>query len=308
MKISILVPIYNVASKIERCVISLMEQTYPDIEYIFVNDCTPDNSMEVLQQVVDRYPERKAQVRILRHDVNKGLAGARNTGYGAATGDAIMIVDSDDYITSDACEKLLREMQQSGADIVSGAYISLRPNKEQVTLPPADYTKKQSLKKHLCLSFGNCMLWSRLYKASLFASPEMRAKEGVNLSEDYMMTSRLLLNATTSTIDEVVYYYDEMEVRDYGKIYTSHIGQMTQSVKCVEDYYRQHHAGHRYLSLIQMAYLYVIRCASQSQLPADAAYAQLCWWTRPIAAMLKNKRTYALGNFVYKAIRALLVS
>lgn len=307
MTLSILVPIYNVADKIERCVVSLMEQTYADIEYIFVNDCTPDNSIEVLQRVVDRYPERREQVRILHHEVNKGLGGARNTGYDTASGEVIMIVDSDDYIPTDACEKLLRKMQESGADIVSGAYVHLLPENEQQLVPPADYEQQRLFRKHLCLGYGHCMLWSRVYKAALFASPEMRALEGVNLSEDYMMTSRLLLNAKTAFIDDVVYYYDETEVRDYGKIYDKHIGQLTRSVECVDAFYRAHTSARRYLPLIQMAYLYVIRCACQANLSCDEARARLRWWASPMAMLMRCRCTYALGNFLYKSVRALLV-
>ena len=71
-KVSILVPIFNVSSFIERCAVSLFEQTFEDIEYIFVNDCTPDNSIEVLNNVIQRYPNRQAQIRIINHENNKG--------------------------------------------------------------------------------------------------------------------------------------------------------------------------------------------------------------------------------------------
>lgn len=307
MKISILAPVYNVAEKIERCAISLFEQTYKDIEYIFVDDCTPDNSIEVLQRVMERYPHRKGQVRILHHEVNKGLAGARNTGYNTISGDAIMIVDSDDYLAKDACELLTKKMAVSNADIVSGSYVSLQPQGKCVTIPSTDYSVQHNLKKHLCLSYGHCMLWSRLYRADLFASSEMRALEGVNLSEDYMMTARLLLNAKTAFIDEVVYYYDETELRDYSKIYDNHIRQLTQSVMMVDDFYRKQSTGRCYLPLIQMAYLYVIRCASQANLSSDEARRQLRWWTKPIAFLLRHQSTFAMGNLLYKAIRAILV-
>lgn len=307
MTLSILVPIYNVADKIERCVVSLMEQTYPDIEYIFVNDCTPDNSVDLLQRVIERYPHRQEQVRILHHDVNKGLAGARNTGYDTASGEVIMIVDSDDYVPRDACENLMRKMQETGADIVSGAYVDLLPGGEKQVVPPADYAQPRSLRRHLCLSFGHCMLWSRVYKATLFASPEMRAQEGVNLSEDYMMTSRLLLGARTAYVNDVVYFYDETDVCDYGKIYDRHIDQTTRSVSRVDEYYRAHQAGKPYLPYIQLAYLHVIRSACQAGLPSDEAQGNLCWWARPIAAMMCHRCTFALGSVLYKVFRAFLV-
>ena len=64
-KVSILVPIYNVSQFIERCAVSLFEQTFQDIEYIFVNDCTPDDSIDVLNKVIARYPNRQSQIKII---------------------------------------------------------------------------------------------------------------------------------------------------------------------------------------------------------------------------------------------------
>ena len=105
MKVSILVPIYGVEHYIEQCARSLFEQSYSDIEYIFVNDCTPDSSMDILKQVLSIYPNRKSQVRIIEHEHNQGLGAARLTATKAATGEAVMHVDSDDYITPMAPSK-----------------------------------------------------------------------------------------------------------------------------------------------------------------------------------------------------------
>ena len=97
-KISILVPIYGVEHYIERCARSLFEQTYPDIEYVFVDDCSSDQSIAVLEKVMEDYPLRKPHVKIIHHERNKGLSAARNTALEASAGDYVMHVDSDDYI------------------------------------------------------------------------------------------------------------------------------------------------------------------------------------------------------------------
>ena len=78
LKVSILVPVYGVEQYIEKCARSLFEQTYSDIEYVFVNDCTKDDSIGVLKRVLEKYPQRMQQVRIINHEKNMGLgAGAR---------------------------------------------------------------------------------------------------------------------------------------------------------------------------------------------------------------------------------------
>ena len=104
-KVSICVPIYGVEQYIERCVRSLFEQTYENIQYIFVNDCTKDKSIEILQQLLVQYPHRESQVHIITHDRNRGLGAARNTAVDAATGEFLFHVDSDDYIDVTTIDK-----------------------------------------------------------------------------------------------------------------------------------------------------------------------------------------------------------
>lgn len=309
MKISILVPIYNVAEKIERCAVSLFEQTYKDIEYVFVNDCTPDNSIQVLESVLQRYPERIPQVKILHNERNLKQAGTRNRLLDNATGGLIMFVDSDDYLPLDACEKLFRKMQESGADIVSGVYASLKPNGETVIVPSVSTDGDKAYRRLLCFSYGSCMLWSRLYKAELFADPTMRAIDGVNLSEDYMMTSRVMLGAKMASLSDVVYYYDETEVRDYSKIYDAHITQLERSTAAVLDYLNSNKpASAKYLPCVQMALLHVIRTAVSSGLRAPLAESNLSWWAKPIAALMGQRCTFAMANVLYKAVRHIIVN
>ena len=100
-QVSILVPVYGVEKYIERCARSLFEQTYENLEYIFVNDCTPDKSMEILMRVMEDYPNRKGNVRIFHHEHNRGLSAARNTALDAATSPFVTHVDSDDYLDCD---------------------------------------------------------------------------------------------------------------------------------------------------------------------------------------------------------------
>ena len=86
-EISVIVPVYNAENYIERCAGSLLEQTMKEgIEYIFVNDCTPDRSMQVLEAVVAGYPDRMNHVRYVHHSLNRGAPGSRNSGLAVAKG------------------------------------------------------------------------------------------------------------------------------------------------------------------------------------------------------------------------------
>lgn len=98
-KVSIIIPIYKVEKFIEECTSSLFSQTYENIEFIFVNDCTPDNSIEILQETINNYPKRQNQVTIISQNRNQGLAASRNKALDVFTGDFVAFVDSDDYLT-----------------------------------------------------------------------------------------------------------------------------------------------------------------------------------------------------------------
>lgn len=118
--VSIIIPIYNAEQYIERCAISLFEQSFKDIEYIFVNDATPDSSMKILAKIIANYPDKNA--RIINHNTNGGAAKARETGLLAAQGDYITFVDSDDWIEKDYCHSLYETAISSNADITCCGY------------------------------------------------------------------------------------------------------------------------------------------------------------------------------------------
>ena len=90
--VSVIVPIYGVEPYIEKCARSLFEQSLENMEFIFVNDCTPDKSVEILRQVIEEYPRRYLQIQIIEHEENRGLAMARNSGLLIAKGEILYIV------------------------------------------------------------------------------------------------------------------------------------------------------------------------------------------------------------------------
>ena len=93
MKISIIIPIYNVAPYVERCLYSALNQSYEDIELVLVDDCGTDNSMNIVSEVVEKYVGNK-KILLFKHEHNLGLSAARNTGIKNATGDYLLFLDS----------------------------------------------------------------------------------------------------------------------------------------------------------------------------------------------------------------------
>ena len=117
-KISIIVPVYKVEEELERCVQSLVNQTYKNIEIILVDDGSPDRC----PLLCDEYAQKDSRVRVI-HKKNGGLSDARNVGLQATTGEYVLYIDSDDYIDLDSCERFLKATEQQKVDIVVGSAI-----------------------------------------------------------------------------------------------------------------------------------------------------------------------------------------
>lgn len=184
IKVSVLIPVYGVEPYIERCIRSLFAQTLTeDIEFIFVDDCTPDDSFRILSRLLDEYPERKSQTRIIRHNVNQGLAIARRTAIDAAQGQYLIHCDSDDWVEPDMYASLLAEAERTGARIVHCGYFEELPGKT-VTHIPLEETgdREQSLRQMADGSGSESYLWNRLIHRSLCQG--RYAEPGTTLLED----------------------------------------------------------------------------------------------------------------------------
>lgn len=113
-KISIIIPVYNVEKYLRECLDSCINQTLEDIEIICVDDCSPDNSIKILEE----YQAKDSRIKIFRHEINKNLGAARNTGLQAATGEYVWFVDSDDYIDTKACQILYDAIKEFNVDLL----------------------------------------------------------------------------------------------------------------------------------------------------------------------------------------------
>ena len=191
LKVSILVPVYGVEKYIRQCATSLFGQTYANIEYVFVDDCTPDKSITILQEVLHDYPARKEQVQIVRHQKNRGLGASRKTALAASTGDFVLNVDSDDYLLPDAVETLVKVQKDTGADIVTGNYLALSPEGTFKEKHYQQLDKSKTLKLLLIQNTIQPHIWARLIRKSIYRDHHIDAVEGINMAEDYGMTPRL---------------------------------------------------------------------------------------------------------------------
>lgn len=209
IKISVIVPIYNVSKFIERCIRSLFEQTLQDIEYIFVNDCTPDNSMQILANVLEDYPNRKAYVRILNHEKNQGLACSRIDGIKIAKGKYIIHCDSDDWVDTDLYEKLYNKAEETGADITicdfQCEYESGRIPEKIVT--NFNCTPREAIENMHKESFY-CMVWRALFKRDFVIQHNLFPLPHVDMWEDTCVTIPAFYHANKiAKVNDAIYHY-----------------------------------------------------------------------------------------------------
>lgn len=237
-KVSMLIPIYGVEKFIERSAISLFEQTYQNIEYIFVNDCTKDNSVVILKNVVERYPQRKPQVRIIEHEKNKGLAGARNTALQAANGKFVLFVDSDDWIDKDFIEKLVSKQSEGDFDVVTSACVEHKIDSKVVNIP-ADLSPKENCVRILSRT-NSSVIWGRLIRKSIFIENSLFCIEGVNMGEDLQQTPRIFYHAGSCAIQaQTRYHYNRLNENAYTHGRSLKMdSQMWRSFDSLHDYFQ----------------------------------------------------------------------
>ena len=205
--ISVLVPVYGVEKFIARCAVSLFEQTYPNIEYVFVDDCGKDNSIQILKEVASSYPNRIESVSIIRHEKNRGLAAARNTAVAAAHGEFVIHVDSDDYLDLSTIEILYKKQVEKDYDIVSCDFTVISPEGDSFT-PTQDYQSKSDYIKAILRVQENTNIVSRLIKLSIYRDHNIKLDEYSKVSEDFQTTSRVFYYANKiAFIHEGLYKY-----------------------------------------------------------------------------------------------------
>ncbi len=189
-KVSIIVPIYNVEKYIERCAVSLFEQDFDDIEYIFVNDCTPDNSVDILQKVIEKYPNRKPNAKIIHHKENKGLGSARKTGLENAVGEYVLHIDSDDWCELDMISSLYAKAKETDADIVACDYFLNYTNRE--VYQKQDYTGNTEKDIwNLWIGVLRPYVWNKLVKRDLYVKNNICPPIEISMIEDYWLMARL---------------------------------------------------------------------------------------------------------------------
>lgn len=208
MLVSIIVPLYNVELYIEECARSLFEQSYGECEYIFVDDCSSDSSVERLEGLVGGdYPHLRERVQIIHHAENRGCSAARNSGIEQAKGEYILFIDGDDWCDTEMVEQLI--LKGGEADIISCGYYESYGGRLVRYSAPWIGGRNESLRVVITQSFAIpdtiCMM---LIRRTIFTERGAHFNARLKVGEDFAMKVQLLYYAREiDYVERPLYYY-----------------------------------------------------------------------------------------------------
>ena len=210
VKLSIIVPVYNMAAdgKLEYCLESLVHQTVEDYEIIAVDDASTDESLEILRAYERKYP---GLFRAVASPENRQQGGAKNIGLSLARGEWIGFIDSDDWITPDMYEKLLRKAQETGADMVGCDYYLTDEHSMKIGEPVPNGRPEQSgvltEEKYRSLILDGGSLVVKVYRREIFMEDGLRFPEHIFYEDNAIGASVMLHAKHYEYIPEPMYYY-----------------------------------------------------------------------------------------------------
>ena len=257
MKISLCIPVYGGEKYIAKCARSLFEQTYEDLEFVFVNDCTKDRSIEVVLEVAEDYPARKEAVKIVNHDRNHGLAASRRTGVLNATGDYFLYIDEDDYLEPDAIARYVACAQETDADIVMADHNFVMrdgvvPHHDVVPDDKKEYVKRLLTRK------TSIEIWGRLFRRSFVMEHQLFAPEGLDMSEDFVLIPRMVyLARRVAKVDACLLNYVRYnEGAGSRSVKRRGLETTVQAMEILEDFFTKIPDASEYAESLKMAKLH----------------------------------------------------
>lgn len=206
INVSILMPIYKVEQYLEKTLDSVFTQTYPYLDFVFVNDCSPDNSLQVLIKTITKYNISEERYTIITHEQNEGIAVSRADCIAHAKGDYIFFVDSDDWIESNTVEQMVAATKDGAVDIVGCDFIKDFLS-GKTTYHHENYAKSCRENMYKCLNYDIAtVLWKLLIRRSLFDNFSITPH--VDIVEDYIMSVKLYYYANSfAYIPKAFYHY-----------------------------------------------------------------------------------------------------
>ena len=205
--LSVIIPAYNTAKFLNKCVDSVVNQTYKNIEIIIVDDGSSDSTPQICDELANKYDNIK-----IIHQENKGLARTRGAGFNASSGEYIAFVDSDDYIDLNAYAKAIKVLEENDCDMVQFGYYEVMPDGKILNERSSQDLKLYSPReifKYFITGQTNPAVWNKIYKREIFDGVEWPK---INMAEDCCISSQTFAKAQSLvSINQSFYYYVQQE-------------------------------------------------------------------------------------------------
>lgn len=256
MQISVVIPVYNTSSYLARCIDSIFEQDLKDVELIFIDDYSTDNSFEVLNQCLKG--RESENLTIVKNPKNLGSGETRNKGISLAKGDYVIFVDSDDYVTSDYFQ-VLKNAIESRPDIVVFDMTEIWSNKtvlKHVNLPDSPLESVELL----LLNKMHNSLCNKMFKRSMFLKHDIRITKGLSMFEDKSICFKLFYYAKSQLyIDKSLYFYDRSRENSLTKVFKeSNIQASVIVAKVIDDFFKDKEVSDNIHNAIQANKVHVL--------------------------------------------------
>lgn len=258
-KVSVIVPVYNAQAYLKECAESLVNQTLEEIEIIFVNDGSTDDSLRVLMEYQQKYPEKV----VVRSKENGGQATARNLGIELATGEFIGFVDSDDSVDCTMFEKMYETAKKAESDFVECEYRYLQVDGEgnKKEIPSygnvRDYTSKNEMFIDPLVS-----PWNKLYKADILKQNDIRFPEGVIYEDTAFFIKSIPYIEKTSYISEKMVFHYLWPTSTMNANKARRVGNIFEVLSDIIAFYEKNHLREQYRDELEYFCVKILLCSS----------------------------------------------
>ena len=278
-KVSIIVPIYGVENYIERCVRSLFEQTLDDVEFIFVDDCTIDRSIEILKLLLEEYDLHiKAMnwvVKIDKMPINSGLPAARRHGLRMANGDYVIHCDSDDWVDKDMIRDMWSYANDNNFDVVVCDY-NLVKKEDLIGFVGALSEDAHGFFREILYCKSSWAIWNKMFRRSIYENNIIFPLPGMNMGEDMAVVIQLLYYCKTfGYIPKAYYNYCEnpnsiTQSKSVERIIDNYV-QCAANVSALENFFKKEKSNLVSNTDLRNLYYIITGSALMVQIPTDVS-------------------------------------
>ncbi len=258
VKVSVIMPVYNTEQYVERAIVSLMEQTLNDVQFIIIDDGSKDNSLSIIKKTIERYPLRKGQVTLISRE-NQGVSITRSQGVDLARGEYVIHLDSDDWAEKNWLELLYNSAINSNSDIIICNFNIFIGKAKKLSIQNSMTNGLDCIKLLLDGELHGA-LWNKLIRRSLLINNNVRFKNCINYLEDltYIIQAFYFTNNVTHISEPLVNYNCSNELSITSSMSREKFNEIFEAISFIEDFLSEKEIIDRYVDYISRMKMFFV--------------------------------------------------